>query len=106
MKSSRILLGARIQELRKARRLSQRNLSEKVNIDPKHLSRIEVGNSYPSLKTLERIAAVLRVDLKDMFEFVPHVTDKELQRAIKKMLHQADTDKLKLIFRVTKAIMR
>lgn len=36
MKTTKQLLGARIKELRKARRLSQDQLSEKVDIDPKH----------------------------------------------------------------------
>jgi ribosome-binding protein aMBF1 (putative translation factor) len=33
--------------------ISQDQLSQKVDIDPKHLDRIEVGRSYPSLDTLE-----------------------------------------------------
>jgi transcriptional regulator with XRE-family HTH domain len=57
MKTTKELLGARIKELRKARGLSQEQLSEKINIDPKHLSRIiEVGKSYPSLDTAEKLA--------------------------------------------------
>ena len=46
------LLGMRIKELRKVRGLSQEELAEMIGIDPKHLCRIEVGNSYPSLDTL------------------------------------------------------
>jgi len=43
------LLGARIKELRKQADLSQDQLAEKVGIDGKYLSRIEVGKRYPSL---------------------------------------------------------
>jgi len=38
--STKKLLGARIKELRKIRKLSQDQLAEKIDIDPKHLSRI------------------------------------------------------------------
>lgn len=69
MKSTKELLGARIKELRKTRGMSQEELSEKVNIDPKHLSRIEVGRGFPSLDTLEKLADALNVELKDFFEF-------------------------------------
>jgi len=56
MRTTKKLLGERIKELRKAKKLSQDKLSEQIGIDPKHLSRIEVGNSYSSLSTLEKIA--------------------------------------------------
>ena len=48
MKTTKELLGGRIKELRKLKGLSQEKLSEKINIDPKHLSRIEVGRGFPS----------------------------------------------------------
>ena len=64
MKTTKELLGGRIKELRKLKGLSQEKLSEKRLIDPKHLSRIEVGRGFPSLDTLERLANVLNVELK------------------------------------------
>ena len=63
MKTTKELLGARIKELRKAKGLSQDELSEKINIDPKHLSRIEVGKSYPSLDTLEKTANARKIEI-------------------------------------------
>ena len=100
------LLGARIKELRKARRLSQAQLSEKINIEPKHLSRIEVGRSYPSLKTLEKIANALDVEMKDLFEFMHFVSDKELNDNINKLIREADKDKLRLGLKILRAIVR
>ena len=38
--------------------IPQDQLSQKVDIDPNHLSRIEVGRSFPSLDTLERLATI------------------------------------------------
>ena len=43
------LLGLRIKEIRQNRKISQDKLSEKLDIDPKYLSRIEVGKATPSL---------------------------------------------------------
>jgi len=63
------LLGARIKELRKSRAMSQEQLAEKIDVDPKHLSRIEVGRGYPSLDALENIARVLNVEMRCLFEF-------------------------------------
>lgn len=106
MKNDKILLGARIKELRKQKKLSQNVLSEKINIDPKHISRIEVGLSFPSLDTLSNIAKVLQVEIEDFFEFVPETTNRELVQSIRKMLQEADTEKLRLIYKITKTIVR
>lgn len=100
------LLGARIKELRKNMHLSQDRLSEKVDIDSKHLSRIEVGNSYPSLDTLEKIAQALGVEIKDIFEFAHETRSQEVKKNIINLIKEADDSKLKLILKVVKAIVR
>lgn len=106
MKTTKELLGARIKELRKVRRLSQEQLSEKINIDPKHLSRIEVGKSYPSLDTLEKIAKTLNVEIKDLFEFMHQVKNREIPRDINRLLKEAGEDKQRLILKIIRAIVR
>ncbi|MEW6674553.1 MAG: helix-turn-helix transcriptional regulator [Nitrospirota bacterium] len=101
------LLGARIKELRKTRGLTQDQLSEMVDIDSKHLSRIEVGRSYPSLDVLERIAVALNVELKDFFEFAHQAkSPKELKENINVLLKEADPDKLRLGLKVLRAVVR
>jgi transcriptional regulator with XRE-family HTH domain len=107
MKTTKELLGSRIKELRKLRKLSQEELSEKVEIDPKHLSRIEVGRGFPSLDTLEKLATALQVELRDFFEFA-HGTDdpKELKRILDDIIREADRDKLKLLVKVARAMVK
>lgn len=104
--TTRELLGARIKELRKLRKLSQEELSEEIDIDSKHLSRIEVGNSYPSLDTLEKVAKALGVEIKDFFEFMPEMGSKEMAENIHKLLKETDENKLRLIFKIVRAIVR
>jgi len=100
------LLGARIKELRKLRNISQEELAEKIGIGPKHLSRIEVGKSFPSRKTLEKLAIVLRLELKDFFEF-SHLSKsrKELMQSIIQLLEEADEEKLRLLIKIIQAIL-
>lgn len=106
-KSTKELLGVRIKELRKTRRLSQEQLSEKIDIDPKHLSRIEVGKSFPSLDTLEKLANALQVDLKDFFEFAHEAKNaKELKETIRDLLNEADEEHLKLTVKFLRALVR
>ncbi|MBI5185950.1 MAG: helix-turn-helix domain-containing protein [Nitrospinae bacterium] len=106
-KSSKELLGARIKELRKAKKLSQEQLSEKVGIDPKHLSRIEVGRGFPSLDTLEKLATALAVELKDFFEFAHSTKNKkELRESLCSLANEADEEKLRLAVKILRALVR
>jgi len=107
MDTTKRLLGARIKELRRLRGLSQEKLAETINIDPKHLSRIEVGKSYPSLDTLEGIAIALKVELKDLFEFLHQKkSSQELAKDICSLLKEAEEDKLQLVLKVVRSIVR
>ena len=101
------LFGMRVKELRKNRGLSQEEAAEKVNISSKYLSRIEMGQHFPSIDTLVNLADVLKVELKDFFEFA-HETDdpKELKRIMDGILQEADRDKLKLLVKVARAMVR
>lgn len=107
MESTKELLGRRIKELRKTRGLSQDELSEKVDIDPKHLSRIEVGRGFPSLDTLEKIANALNVEMKDFFEFDHEAKSaKELMKTLEGLAKETDDASLRLLVKVARAVVR
>ncbi|MEK6808775.1 MAG: helix-turn-helix domain-containing protein [Nanoarchaeota archaeon] len=107
MKTTKELLGGRIKEFRKLRKLSQEQLAEEVNIDPKHLSRIEVGRGFPSLDTLENLAKALNVELKDFFEFAHNTPNKkELKETLISLLKDADEERLRLLVKIVRAVAR
>jgi len=59
-------IGAKIRQLRLKKRLSQGDLAKKsLVIDRAYISRLERGQVNPTLRTLERLAALLDVSLKD-----------------------------------------
>lgn len=107
MKAIMALFGMRIKELRKIKGLSQEELAERAKISSKYLSRIEMGQHFPSIDTLVNLADVLKVELKDFFEFA-HETDdpKELKRIMDGILQETDRDKLKLLVKVARAMVR
>ncbi len=78
-----------------------------INIDPKHLSRIEVGKSFPSMDTLEKTAKALKVELKDFFEFAHKAASSDkLLSDINKLLKEAKEEKLSLILKIIRAVVR
>jgi transcriptional regulator with XRE-family HTH domain len=101
MKSATELFGARIRELRKAQGLSQEQLSEVIGIDQKHMSRIELGKSYPSLDRLMRIAEVLKVPLPSLFDFAHHAPEAVSPELMLKNMEGVDEKDRQLLYRIT-----
>lgn len=61
------LLGKRVQKIRKLAGLTQEELAEKVNVSRAYIGYIEQARNTPSIELLEKIARVLRVDIKELF---------------------------------------
>ncbi|RMD69285.1 MAG: XRE family transcriptional regulator [Gammaproteobacteria bacterium] len=59
-------VGKRIRALRRARRLSQRELSRLTGLAQGTISRIEQGEQIPSMDTVRRIAAALGVPVAEI----------------------------------------
>ena len=107
MRSTKELLGARIREIRKGYKYSQEQLAEKVDVDPRYISRIELGKCFPSLETLEVIAQSLGVELRELFDFNHLASENVAIHEIAKLLDGIDdTEKQQLILRITKAVTR
>lgn len=106
MTTTNQLLGSRIRELRKSAKYSQEQLSEIIGVDPKHMSRIELGKSFSSLDTLEAIAKTFQVDLKDLFDFSHLEPRGNYKEKLDDLLNEANDDKVKLIYKMAKALLK
>ena len=62
------LIGARIKEIRKRKKISQEKLAEMVCMNHRSIVRLENSYSKPSIETLEKIAAALGVRVIDFLE--------------------------------------
>jgi transcriptional regulator with XRE-family HTH domain len=70
--------GDHVRRLRKARRLSQRQVAETIPMSPGNLSRIEAGDlGPPSDEVIEALAEALGADRTELF----HLAGRELDRA-------------------------
>lgn len=101
------LFGMRIKDLRMARKLSQERLAKKADISSKYMSRIEMGQHFPSFDILTKLANALNVDLKDFFEFAHEGKNtKELRRIISELLKDADEERLRLVVKILRGVVR
>lgn len=61
-------LGPRLRAAREARKISVRSLAQRTGFSPSFLSQVELGQSSPSLASLQRICDALELDLPDLLK--------------------------------------
>lgn len=99
MNNNKKLLGKRIKELRKNQGLTQEVLAELIDIETTSLSGIESGRHFPSLPTLEKIAKVLNVELRSLFDFNHLISIDVMKANIITNLDKLDNEKIVFIHR-------
>jgi transcriptional regulator with XRE-family HTH domain len=61
--------GQRLREIRAARRMTQEQFAEKLDISVDFLSLIERGRNAPSFVTLEKFSKRLKLHVSELFTF-------------------------------------
>ena len=69
LEEKKMLIGLNIGYYRRARRMTQIELAESLNISSNYLSQVERGCKSLSLDKLLELAAVLEVDEKEFLDF-------------------------------------
>ena len=59
--------GQRVQEIRKARNLSQEKLAELAGVHRTYIGMIERAEKNITLRNIEKIALALKIDIKSLF---------------------------------------
>lgn len=93
------LLGKRIKKLRRDCGLTQDKLSELIGMETCSLSSIETGRHFPSLITLNKIAKVLKINLKTFFEYDDVVSYDVMKKVIIDNIDRIKPEVLCLIYK-------
>ncbi len=100
------LFGKRIKELRKQKNLTQEQLSEMLGVFQKQIGNIETGTTFTTMANLEKLADILDVEVQDLFAFNHHKSKEELLNEISELLNICPEEKLPMVYRVIKDIIR
>ncbi len=84
------LLGNRIKEIRKERKITQEKLAELIDIEPNNVSKIENGKNYPSAENLAKIAQALNTEIHELFIFNQHKPIEEIKSYVIREVEQND----------------
>lgn len=90
-------IGSRIQFIREKRGLTQEQLEERSGVNTKYISAIERGQKNATVKTLEKIANGLDIELYELFLLPQDLSsEKTAKKAIESLLKEADAKTLNL----------
>ena len=104
MKSLKQKLGARIQEIRKSKNLTQEVLAEKIDMDKPNLSNIECGKRFMTAETLEKLANALEVEEKELFDFGHIKNREELITLLNNSINNASDSELMYLYKIISAL--
>lgn len=62
-------IGKKIKRYRHAAELTQEELAERVGISTTHVGLVETGKRRMSLKTLQKVASILKVQVRDLIPY-------------------------------------
>lgn len=101
----KLLLGKRIREYRKKHSLTQFQLAERLGIDDKHLSRIELGKNMPQANTILRLAEVFGIEVKDLFEFSYLKPAAEIRKELDGLIENLSDEQLVMTYKYVKSFV-
>ena len=98
MNNIKKLLGKRLQEIRKHKKMTQEQVAELVGMETPSISNIENGKYFPSAENLDRIIKALEIQPSEIFFFESLAPKDEL---IKEMFDamQKDEKLTKLMYK-------
>ena len=99
--------GEKLKRIRKNKNLTQEQLAEMIDIDPRNLSRIEVGLSFVKAETLEKILDALDITTEQLFANDHIKNPEELLADIHRFLNLAkdEPEKLEKIHKMIRFIV-
>ena len=71
-------IGETIRSLRKAKKLTQEQLAEYLNVSSQAVSKWETGASSPDVETLPKLALFFRISMDQLFDFDRRKSDEEV----------------------------
>ena len=99
------IIGKKIRQLRLEKGFSQEQLSEKIDISPRHMCTIENGNSFPSIETFVNISKILDIDINSFFNL--NIDNKDsLRKEIYDLVQTSSRSELQLIKDIIVAVQK
>ena len=91
--------GKRIKELRKSKNMTQEQLAGLLGIEPPNVSKLESGMHFPMPENIEKLAKILDIDVKELFDFGHLEEKKYLIEMLKNYIDNAEENEIKFLYK-------
>ena len=88
------IFGKNLKKYRRAAGFTQMQLSEMLDVEQKHISFIESGNSFPSATLIAKIATVFNIPPKNLFDYEEKLSLEELKNDILSIINKLDYENI------------
>lgn len=102
----KILFGKRLKELREKRGFTQEELSNMLDIEWQHISRLENGKNLPSCSILLSIAEIFDIDVRTLTDYSHLDNQKDIDKMIENQLLLATPEQKVLFYKIITAIVK
>lgn len=82
MADIKVLFGQRVKKFRLKHKFSQEELAEKIGIAVTNMGKIERGESFVTAVTLEKLADVLDIEVKELFDFESYKSIEDMRKEL------------------------
>lgn len=82
MSDIKVLFGKRVKKFRQKNKLSQEELAEKIGIAVTNMGKIERGESFVTAATLEKLADILGIEVKELFDFESYKSIEDMRNEL------------------------
>ena len=96
--------GLKLKYYRNKLNITQEVFSEKIGITQRQMSLIELGKSFPSPKTISKIASFLNCPVSDLFDFKLIKETKITKSKLSGLIENLPEEKLKILYIIAKNI--
>ena len=97
-------IAKKIRLARKNAKLTQEELSEKIGISAKQLSRIEMATYIPSLPTFFKVVNALKIDLRE-FGLEENISTSPVQEKFLKLVYSITENEQEYYYKILKTMI-
>lgn len=99
------VIGSRLKKARLAKKYTQEDLAEKIDVSVAFLSRVERGSSHLNLKRLAQICNLLDISEGYVLNGTSSSSENYLEEEFSELLKGCSPEKQKLIYNIAKTII-
>jgi len=92
------IFGENLKKYRKSQGFTQIQMAEALEVDQKHISFIENGNSFPSANLIGKISEVLNIEPQNLFFYQEKPTISEMKNYILTFINTTSDENLEKFY--------